>query len=205
MPSSLPLSYTSNSAPAPVAYAIVDRYTRAIARGVFLTSALADRELAGLPKSTAVDLEVLPLFVAHPLVVAVMAERAAQVAQWGSGEHDDKHSDAFFADLVVRFAHKAASKDTDPDATLHRFIQAAALCVAAAESVVRKQAAARNADALDEDRFRLCGKDYVAKDAVAGCASCAFEFISCRSEDDAIPPCQGKYRRDRRDTIFTVV
>ncbi len=69
-------------------------------------------------------------------------ERDYQDRQWGGEQHDDKKSPRDWASFIVTYLGKAMGKETSWATNLiavrHRFIQIAALCVAAAESLDRE-------------------------------------------------------------------
>jgi hypothetical protein len=68
----------------------------------------------------------------------VAAERAAQDAQWGGPEHDDEHGAGDWLHFISVKTRKAAGEDSPR----RRFIQIAALAVAAVESMDRLAASA---------------------------------------------------------------
>ena len=69
-------------------------------------------------------------------------ERDYQDREWGGAEHDDEKSPRDWASYIVTYLGKAMGKETswatNLTAVRHRFIQIAALCVAAAEALDRE-------------------------------------------------------------------
>lgn len=72
----------------------------------------------------------------------VATERNRQNEKWGGAIHDDQHTTAHFADLLMAYASwaKAMHAMGSPDKARRRLIQVAALAVAAVESMDRKKA-----------------------------------------------------------------
>ncbi len=75
----------------------------------------------------------------------IAAERGRQDAKWGGPDHDDEHTTGnwtIWIDLIVEYAGKAYSPDNSDEAYANarrRFIEVAALAVAAVESIERVQ------------------------------------------------------------------
>lgn len=84
------------------------------------------------------------LFDARPVLAEVAAERDRQDAKWGGPEHDDTLTNGnwtIWIDLLDEHALKAYSPDNSPEAysnARRRFIEVAALAVAAVESLDRE-------------------------------------------------------------------
>ncbi len=78
------------------------------------------------------------------MLAEVAAERDRQDAKWGGPEHDDGHTNGnwtIWIDLIDEHAGKAYSPDNSPEAyrnARRRFIEVAALAVAAVESLDRE-------------------------------------------------------------------
>lgn len=75
-----------------------------------------------------------------PVLQAVAAERIRQDAKWGGPSHDDEHNTETFCALIEGYTRRAlVMVDADcPALAWRRLMQAAALAVAACESIDRK-------------------------------------------------------------------
>jgi len=84
-----------------------------------------------------------PAAVAHPVLAKVAAERQRQDEKWGGPAHDDSHATADFVQLIQDYAAwaRVMAGMGSPDKARRRLVQAAALAVAAAESIDRQYGA----------------------------------------------------------------
>jgi hypothetical protein len=79
----------------------------------------------------------------------IRVERARQDEKWGGPKHDDEHSPGDWYQYIVEHAEKAILADT-PSEGRRRFIEAAALAVAAVEATDRQSVATKQRNARDE-------------------------------------------------------
>lgn len=84
------------------------------------------------------------LIAAHPVLAEVAAERKRQDVTWGGPEHDDGHTNTnwtIWLSFIDEHNRKAYSGENSPEAyrnARRRFIEVAALAVAAVESFDRE-------------------------------------------------------------------